>query len=83
VPKELFYPDLIQAYEKMGYPPLRHDYLMSRSPVGAPIAQKADQEWVDMVSAFLRSKGILPALVGSMAGPTMGSVLQAQAPPPQ
>lgn len=61
VPKEIMYPDLIEHYNKVGYEPVRHDYLMQRGLRGAPIAQKANQQWVDTVSNFLRSKGVLPS----------------------
>lgn len=53
VPKEVFYPDLIQHYTAAGYPANQHDYLMARGLRGAPVAQKADQKWVDTVSQWL------------------------------
>jgi hypothetical protein len=58
IPKELMYPDIIGAFKKMGFKPVQFDYLMARTPKGAPIAQRATQQWVDNASKFLRSKGV-------------------------
>jgi hypothetical protein len=53
IPKEVMFPDLIQAYSERGYAPVQHDYLMARGLKGAPVAQKATQKWVDRVSRFM------------------------------
>jgi len=53
VPKELMYPQMLDAYRQMGYDPFRYDYLMQRGVRGAPIAQRADQQWVDSISQYL------------------------------
>ena len=53
VPKEVMYPQMLDAYRKMGYDPFRFDYLMQRGVRGAPIAQRADQQWVDSISRYL------------------------------
>jgi hypothetical protein len=58
VPKEVMYPDLIRSYAKQGYEPFRFDYLMSRPPTGSPLAQSANQRWVDSVSKWLRENGV-------------------------
>jgi hypothetical protein len=53
VPKEVMYPQMLDAYRKLGYDPFRYDYLMQRGVRGAPIAQRADQQWVDNISNYL------------------------------
>jgi len=53
VPKEVMFPDLINAYKNAGYTPNQYDYLMARGLTGAPIAQKANQKWVDRVSNWM------------------------------
>jgi hypothetical protein len=53
VPKEVMFPDMINAYRRMGYEPYRHDYLMARGVEGAPTYQRANQAWVDRVSKWL------------------------------
>ena len=55
VPKEVMYPDMLSAYEAMGYDPVQFAYLMQRGKRGAPIAQRADQRWVDNVSQYLEA----------------------------
>jgi len=71
VPKEIMYPQMIDAYRKMGYTPQQYHYLMARGVTGAPIAQRANQQWVDSVSNFLRSRGVLPAVGGAAAAPSL------------
>jgi hypothetical protein len=61
IPKEVMYPDIVQAIERYrdalpGYKPTI-DYLMTRTPKGLPRVQKADQQWVDTVSKHLEDKG--------------------------
>lgn len=56
VPRDIMYPDMINAYRKLGYEPFRYDYLMQRGVTGAPIAQQADQRWVDTISKFLEAR---------------------------
>lgn len=53
VPKEVMYPDMINAYRKLGYDPHQFDYLMARGVKGAPVVQPANQRWVDRVSQWL------------------------------
>ena len=53
VPKEVMFPDMINAYRRLGYEPYRHDYLMARGVEGAPTYQRANQQWVDRVSKWL------------------------------
>jgi hypothetical protein len=80
VPKEVMYPDLIQHFSERGYDPVRHDYLMQRGLKGAPIAQPATQEWVDTVSSYLRSKGVLGSGAADETGATrLATALQAMA----
>jgi hypothetical protein len=76
VPKEIMFPQMIGAYKKLGYTPNQYDYLMARGVGGAPIAQRANQQWVDRVSGFLRSRGVLPAVGGAAAAPTLLDMLQ-------
>jgi hypothetical protein len=56
VPKEIVYPDMVEALRKMGYPAFRNDYLMQRGVTGAPIAQRVDQRLVDDLSKYLEAK---------------------------
>ena len=53
VPKEIMFPDMINAYRRLGYEPYRHDYLMARGVEGAPTYQRANQQWVDRISKWL------------------------------
>ena len=64
------YPDIINAFKKMGYRPDQYDYLMARMPKGAPIAQKITQKWIDEVSQWLQSKGMVPSVsaIAALAG---------------
>ena len=55
IPRNIMYPDMINAYKKLGYEPFRYDYLMQRGVTGAPIAQQADQRWVDTISKYLEA----------------------------
>jgi hypothetical protein len=78
VPKEVFYPDMIGAYEKMGFRPDQYDYLMARGVKGAPDAQRATQQWVDRVSKWLENNpkdamkfGLMPAILGGGAASQM------------
>ena len=72
VPKEIMFPDMISALEKTGkYQPVQYDYLMQRGTGGMPPAQRTNQQWVDTVSNFLRSRGVLPAVGGAAAVPSL------------
>lgn len=53
VPWELLYPDMINAYRKLGFGPESYRYLMERGVTGAPPAQRATQKWVDTMSKFI------------------------------
>jgi len=55
VPKEVLFPDMVKAFGEMGYRPVQFDYLMQRGKAGAPIAQRADQNWVDSISQYLET----------------------------
>lgn len=55
VPKEIAYPDMVEALRKMGYPAFRNNYLMQRGVTGAPIAQRVDQRLIDNISKYLEA----------------------------
>ena len=61
VPKEIMYPDVVEALSKYreslpGYKPTI-DYLMMRTPKGFPVFQETNQKWLDQLSKYLESKG--------------------------
>jgi hypothetical protein len=55
VPKEVMYPNIINAYRKQGYSPEQYDYLMGRGAV--PVFQKADPQWLEGIMKYLRGQG--------------------------
>jgi len=55
VPKEVMYPNIIDAYRKQGYRPDQYDYLMGRG--AAPVFQKADPQWLEGIMKYLRGQG--------------------------
>ena len=50
IPRDVFYPDIVKGYEKLGSDP---NLFMALGRTGAPIAQKATPEWVDSVSKWM------------------------------
>jgi hypothetical protein len=79
IPRDVFYPDMVKAYEAFGYKPNQYDYLLARGKKGAPDAQRATPEWVDSVSRWMENNpkdamkfglfGITAAGASQMDGP--------------
>lgn len=78
IPRDVFYQDLIKAYESAGYPSFRHDYLLQRGLKGAPVAQPANQKWVDAVSGWIE-KNPKEAMKYGLAGMTPAAAAAAVA----
>jgi hypothetical protein len=72
VPPEVMYPDTFGSLARSmaGQPGSRIQRAFS---LKLP-AQPANQSWVDTVSAYMRSKGMLPAVAGAVAAPTLADI---------
>jgi len=71
IPRDVFYPDIVKGYEKLGSDP---NLFMALGRRGAPIAQKATPEWVDSVSKWMEMnpraamKYAAPGALGGLLG---------------